>query len=57
VVAIIVPWTPPLALLIRSLAPRARGWQHVVIKMPRPDRVGRRVANVIAQTPALPTRG
>ena len=56
VVAIIVPWNAPLALLIRSLAPALAAGNTVVVKMPgQTALVAALVAQVIAQTPALPS--
>jgi len=55
VVAIIVPWNAPLALLIRSLAPALAAGNTVVVKMPgQTALVAALVAEVIAGTPSLP---
>jgi acyl-CoA reductase-like NAD-dependent aldehyde dehydrogenase len=55
VVAIIVPWNAPLALLIRSLAPALAAGNTVVIKMPgQTALVAALIAEVISRTPSLP---
>jgi acyl-CoA reductase-like NAD-dependent aldehyde dehydrogenase len=55
VVAIIVPWNAPLALLIRSLAPALAAGNAVVVKMPgQTALVANLAAQVIARTRSLP---
>ena len=55
VVAVIVPWNAPLALLIRALAPALAAGNTVVVKMPgQTALVAALIAEVIARTPSLP---
>jgi acyl-CoA reductase-like NAD-dependent aldehyde dehydrogenase len=55
VVAIIVPWNAPVALLIRSLAPALSAGNTVAVKMPgRTALVADLISQIIAEVTALP---
>jgi betaine-aldehyde dehydrogenase len=55
VVAIIVPWNSPVALLIRSLAPALSAGNTVAIKMPgQTALVANLVARILAEVESLP---